>query len=117
MLDTLVLSNLAVEYDALIRIGRSAPQRRPPDADRLGCNQNTFRIESVEDHTEAVAFRADPIVFRNALDVLPKHGLVLRPATVEVVVHPPIPTRGWRKRDLDRNVESVRKLFEETLAS
>jgi putative phosphoserine phosphatase/1-acylglycerol-3-phosphate O-acyltransferase len=58
-----------------------------------------------------------PIVFRNALDVLPKHGVVLRPATVEVVVHKPIPTASWRKRDLDRRVESVRGLFEKTLAS
>jgi putative phosphoserine phosphatase/1-acylglycerol-3-phosphate O-acyltransferase len=57
-----------------------------------------------------------PIVFRNALDVLPKHGLILRPATVEVVVHPPVSTARWRKRDLDRNIESVRRLFEATLA-
>jgi putative phosphoserine phosphatase/1-acylglycerol-3-phosphate O-acyltransferase len=58
-----------------------------------------------------------PIVFRNALDVLPKNGVVLRPATVEVVVHKPIPTASWRKRDLDRHVETVRALFEKTLAS
>lgn len=56
-----------------------------------------------------------PIVFRNALDVLPKHGIVMRPATVEVVVHPPVSTRGWNKRNLDRHVEAVRALFEETL--
>ncbi len=58
-----------------------------------------------------------PIVFRNALDVLPKHGIVLRPATVEVVVHPPITTRGWRKRDLDKHIASVHQLFEDTLAT
>jgi putative phosphoserine phosphatase/1-acylglycerol-3-phosphate O-acyltransferase len=58
-----------------------------------------------------------PIVFRNALDVLPKHGFVLRPATVEVVVHRPIPTASWRKRDLDRRIESIRRLFEATLAT
>jgi putative phosphoserine phosphatase/1-acylglycerol-3-phosphate O-acyltransferase len=58
-----------------------------------------------------------PIVFRNALDVLPKHGVVLRPATVEVVVHKPIPTSSWRKHDLDRRVNAVRALFEKTLAS
>lgn len=57
-----------------------------------------------------------PIVFRNALDVLPKHGVVLRPATVEVVIHKPIVTTSWRKRDLDRRVESVRALYEKTLA-
>jgi putative phosphoserine phosphatase/1-acylglycerol-3-phosphate O-acyltransferase len=57
-----------------------------------------------------------PIVFRNTLDVLPKHGIVLRPATVEVVVHKPIPTATWKRRDLDRHVEDVRRLFETTLA-
>jgi putative phosphoserine phosphatase/1-acylglycerol-3-phosphate O-acyltransferase len=56
-----------------------------------------------------------PIVFRNALDVLPKHGVVLRPATVEVVVHKPISTASWRKRDLDRHVDAVHRLFEQTL--
>lgn len=58
-----------------------------------------------------------PIVFRNTLDVLPKHGLVLRPATVEVVVHKPIATAGWRRRDLDRHIADVRRLFETTLAT
>ena len=57
-----------------------------------------------------------PIVFRNTLDVLPKHGVVLRPATVEVVVHKPIATAAWRRRDLDRHVAAVRRVFERTLA-
>ena len=57
-----------------------------------------------------------PIVFRNALDVLPKHGVVLRPATVEVVVHKPIPTATWKRKDLDRHVGEIYRLFEHTLA-
>ena len=56
-----------------------------------------------------------PIVFRNALDALPKHGIVIRPATVEVVVHPPVPTEDWRLESLDRHVADVRALFLETL--
>lgn len=56
-----------------------------------------------------------PIVFRNALDALPKHGIVVRPATVEVVVHPPIPTTGWTAADLDREVAAVHALYEHTL--
>ena len=56
-----------------------------------------------------------PIVFKNTLDVLPKHGTVLRPATVEVVVHKPIATTGWTRRNLDRHVEEVHRLFEATL--
>ena len=32
-----------------------------------------------------------PIVVRNSLDALPKNWVVVRPATVDVVVLPPIP--------------------------
>ena len=56
-----------------------------------------------------------PIVFRNAIDALPKHSLVIRPARVECVVHPPIPTRDWKREDLDRRIESVRQLYVDTL--
>jgi len=58
-----------------------------------------------------------PIVFRNTLDVLPKHGVVLRPATVEVVVHKPISTANWKRKDLDRHIGEVYRLFESTLAA
>jgi putative phosphoserine phosphatase/1-acylglycerol-3-phosphate O-acyltransferase len=56
-----------------------------------------------------------PIVFRNALDALPKHGVIIRPATVEVVVHPPMSTEGWTAETLDRHVADVRARFVETL--
>jgi putative phosphoserine phosphatase / 1-acylglycerol-3-phosphate O-acyltransferase len=56
-----------------------------------------------------------PIVFRNALDALPKHGVVIRPTTVEAVVHPPIPTEGWTRETLDQRVADVRELFVGTL--
>jgi putative phosphoserine phosphatase/1-acylglycerol-3-phosphate O-acyltransferase len=58
-----------------------------------------------------------PIVFRNALDALPKHGLVVRPTTVEVVVHPPIPTAGWSVADLDREIAAIHALYTDTLES
>lgn len=56
-----------------------------------------------------------PIVLVNALDALPKHGLVIRPATIEVVVHPPIATAGWTAAGLEQHVADVRALFVETL--
>jgi putative phosphoserine phosphatase/1-acylglycerol-3-phosphate O-acyltransferase len=56
-----------------------------------------------------------PLVIRNAGDALPKHGVVLRPSQVEVVVHPPIPTTGWRHEDLERHVADVHRLYAETL--
>ncbi len=57
-----------------------------------------------------------PIVIKNALDALPKHGLVIRPARIEVVVHPPISTRGWVREDIDLHIAEVRRLYEETLS-
>jgi putative phosphoserine phosphatase/1-acylglycerol-3-phosphate O-acyltransferase len=58
-----------------------------------------------------------PIVIRNALDALPKHGVIVRPATIEVVVHPPIATTGWTHRDLDARIADVERLFAETLGA
>jgi putative phosphoserine phosphatase/1-acylglycerol-3-phosphate O-acyltransferase len=56
-----------------------------------------------------------PIVFRNALDALPKHALVVRPATVEVVVRPPISTAGWTRETLDQEIAAVHKTFSDAL--
>jgi len=58
-----------------------------------------------------------PLVFRNALDALPKHGIILRPTQVDVVVHPPISTAGWHHDDLDRHVAEVERLYADTLGS
>jgi putative phosphoserine phosphatase / 1-acylglycerol-3-phosphate O-acyltransferase len=56
-----------------------------------------------------------PIVLRNALDALPKHAYIVRPTTIEVVVHPPIPTADWKPEDLDRHIEEIRQLYLDTL--
>jgi putative phosphoserine phosphatase/1-acylglycerol-3-phosphate O-acyltransferase len=58
-----------------------------------------------------------PVVLKNALDALPRNGLVIRPATVDVVVHPPIPTSEWRREDLDEHIAEIEHLYEQTLAS
>jgi putative phosphoserine phosphatase/1-acylglycerol-3-phosphate O-acyltransferase len=56
-----------------------------------------------------------PIVFRNALDALPKHAFIVRPAVIEVVVHPPILTDNWTLENLDDRIEEIHRLYEETL--
>ncbi len=58
-----------------------------------------------------------PIVFRNVLDALPKRALVVRPATVEAVVLPPIDTRGWTPATLDEEIDALHRRYEEVLAS
>jgi putative phosphoserine phosphatase/1-acylglycerol-3-phosphate O-acyltransferase len=57
-----------------------------------------------------------PIVFRNALDVLPRGALVLRPATVDVVVLPPVDTSAWTLETLDAEIEAIRRRYLEVLA-
>jgi putative phosphoserine phosphatase/1-acylglycerol-3-phosphate O-acyltransferase len=56
-----------------------------------------------------------PIVFRNTSDALPKHGAVIRPAVIEVVVHPPISTTRWTRENLEREIARVHDLFVATL--
>lgn len=58
-----------------------------------------------------------PVVLKNTLDALPRHGLVIRPATIDVVVHPPIPTTDWKREDLDSHIAEVEALYRRTLAS
>ena len=58
-----------------------------------------------------------PVVLKNSLDALPRDGVVIRPATVEVVVLPPIPTADWTREELDDRIDEIHRLFEETLAS
>jgi putative phosphoserine phosphatase/1-acylglycerol-3-phosphate O-acyltransferase len=56
-----------------------------------------------------------PIVFKNALDVLPRGALVLRPANVRAVVLPPIDTTEWTREGLDGEIEAIRKRYLEVL--
>lgn len=58
-----------------------------------------------------------PIVIRNSAQLMLPHSRSIRPGTIEVVVHPPIPTEGWTKADLDRTVEEVRRFYVDTLES
>jgi putative phosphoserine phosphatase/1-acylglycerol-3-phosphate O-acyltransferase len=56
-----------------------------------------------------------PVVFRNALDALPKHGVVVRPATIEAVVLPPVETRDWVRENLEAEIEAIRQRYLEVL--
>ena len=56
-----------------------------------------------------------PVVFRNALDALPKQALVIRPTTVEAVVLPPVDTSNWTRETLDARIEAIRNRYLEVL--
>ena len=57
-----------------------------------------------------------PIVIRNAGELMWRNAKTARAGVVEVVVHEPIPTVGWEKKDLDATVEHVHSLYVDTLA-
>lgn len=56
-----------------------------------------------------------PVVIHNSLDVLPRGGRIMRPATVRVDVLEPIPTADWKPDELTDHVQTVRRQFEMTL--
>ncbi len=52
-----------------------------------------------------------PVVFRNALDALPKSAMVIRQAVVEAVVLPPVDTSTWTAESLDDEIEAIRNQY------
>lgn len=57
-----------------------------------------------------------PVVLKNTLDALPRDGLIIRPATIDVVVLPPIATTQWKREELDARIAEIEDLYRETLA-
>ncbi len=84
-----------------------------------GTRSNTPRLGRFKKGAFHIAMQAKvpivPVVFRNALDALPKHGVVVRPATVEAVVLPPVDTRGWKRKHLDAEIDAIRERYQAVL--
>lgn len=89
-----------------------APEGTRSPSPRLGkFKKGAFRL-AIEAGVPIV-----PIVFVNALDALPKHGLVIRATTVDAIVLEPIDVSSWRVEQLDARIEEVRRLYVDTLES
>jgi len=56
-----------------------------------------------------------PVVFRNVLDAFPKDARVVRPATIEAVVLPPVDTTDWTVEALDEQIAEIRERYLEIL--
>ena len=56
-----------------------------------------------------------PVILRNVLDALPRDSAVVRPATVEAVVLPPIDTSTWTLANLEEETSTIRDRFVEIL--
>ncbi len=84
-----------------------------------GTRQKTPRLGRFKKGAFHLAMQAGvpivPVVFRNALDALPKDALVVRQATVYAVVLPPVDTTGWTKESLDEEIEAIRRRYVEVL--
>lgn len=55
------------------------------------------------------------VVLRNTGQLMWRGEAVIHPGTLQAAVLAPIPTRGWRVKDLDDHIAEVRELFVSTL--
>jgi len=56
-----------------------------------------------------------PLVIKNAVDAMPKSAFLIRPATVDIRILPPVPTDEWQPETIDQHIEDVRGLFLDAL--
>ena len=56
-----------------------------------------------------------PIVIRNAGEIMWRDAKIAQSGTIDVMVHPPIPTDGWTREDLNAAVARVQQLYVDTL--
>ena len=107
------IESLAPVVDAL-REGRSliiAPEGTRSPTPRLGRFKKGAFHMAMQAGVPIV-----PVVFRNVLDAMPKDAVVVRPATIEAVVLPPIDTSDWRVENLDDEIQAIRARYLEVLA-
>ena len=56
-----------------------------------------------------------PVVIRNAGEIMWRGAKTARTGTIQVVVHPPVPTAGWTIADIDRARDEMQQLYQDTL--
>jgi len=56
-----------------------------------------------------------PIVIANSSDSMPKSGVIIRPAAIDVTVLPPVTTTDWTTETIDRHIDDIRQMFLKTL--
>ncbi len=52
-----------------------------------------------------------PIVIKNAHDAMPRGSSLFRPTAIEVIVLPPVPTKGWKVEQLNKKIHNIRNSF------
>ncbi|MEN0007022.1 MAG: HAD-IB family hydrolase, partial [Bacteroidota bacterium] len=56
-----------------------------------------------------------PVIIRNAHDAMPRGSNIFRSAAIEVIALPPVPTKRWKKEQLERRIASIRQQYLEEL--
>jgi len=86
-----------------------------------GTRSETTRVGPFKKGAFHIAMQAGvpivPVILKNTVDALPKHAIVLRPATVEVEVLPPVDTSRWTREGLEDEVRAIRDAYLEVLDS
>ena len=52
-----------------------------------------------------------PIVITNSSDSMPKNGIVIRPAKIDVKVLPPVATDDWTSENIHQQADMIRNMF------
>jgi putative phosphoserine phosphatase/1-acylglycerol-3-phosphate O-acyltransferase len=52
-----------------------------------------------------------PIVIANSSDSMPRSGVIIRPAPIDVTILPPVSTSGWTEETIDGHIDDIRQMF------
>jgi len=52
-----------------------------------------------------------PIVIANSSDSMPRSGVFIRPAKIDVKVLPPVTTENWTVDNIHQHVDEIRRLY------
>jgi putative phosphoserine phosphatase/1-acylglycerol-3-phosphate O-acyltransferase len=52
-----------------------------------------------------------PIVIANSSDSMPKSGVFIRPARIDVKVLPPVATQAWTIDNIHQHVNEIRRMY------
>ncbi|MEO0338634.1 MAG: HAD-IB family hydrolase, partial [Bacteroidota bacterium] len=84
-----------------------------------GTRSYSYKLGAFKKGAFHLAMQADvpviPVVIKNAHDAMPRGSNVFRPSAIDVIVLPAISTAGWKRENLDHNIEAVRNLYLEEL--
>lgn len=118
-IDRAGITDASAAREALAPAVRALKQGRSISIAPEGTRSTTAKLGAFKKGAFHLAMQADvpivPIVFRNVLDAFPKNAQVVRPATIEAIVLPPIDTSEWTLDTLEDEIDTIRKSYLEIL--